>query len=189
MSRKLYWPILLIGLALIIIPLAISLPSKASAGQAMIDNFRPMMQSARVDTTVQYYDKTFVPLRAVAVGGSQAAGEVPGLISALAKGLHMTPAQVQQFLGTQFPAMAGLLGSLPQLSPVFKQVPTGLDFYKPLVNTMQTNVGNYAQISSLPNFRLFTWFFMIPGVLLVLLSGAGLIAGRRESRIGAAVTP
>lgn len=181
MTRKLYWPILLIGLALVIAPFAISLPSKASAGQNMIDNFHPIMQQSRVDTTVQYYNQTFVPLASVATGGTQAAGEEPNLIGALATQLKMSPTQVQQFMQANFPAMSGLLTNLPKLVPVFKQVPPGLAFYKPLVDTMQANVGNYSKIDSLPNFRLFTWFFVIPGVLLVLLSAAGLLSGRRES--------
>jgi len=44
----------------------------------------------------------------------------------------------------------------------------------PLVTTMQANVGNYESINSLPSFRLFTWLFVIPGALLVLLAGYGL---------------
>ncbi len=181
MTRKLYWPILLIGFGLIVAPFVISLPTRASAGQKMINNFRPMMQQSSVDTAAQYYNQTFLPLASVAAGGSQAAGEVPNLIGALATQLKMSPAQVQQFLQANFPAMSGLLTNLPKLVPVFKQVPPGLAFYKPLVDTMQANVGNYAKIDSLPNFTLFTWFFEIPGVLIVLLSAAGLIAGRRES--------
>ncbi len=101
------------------------------------------------------------------------------MIPTLAKALHMTPAQVQQLLATGFPAMAQLMANLPKLVPVFTKVPPGLDHYLPLVRTMQNNVGNYAKIDSLPNFRLFTWFFVIPGVLLVLLAGWPLIAARR----------
>lgn len=179
-SRMFLWPILVIGVALIVMPFAISLPSKASAGQKMIDNFHPIMQPASVTSTANYYNQTFVPLRQVAIGGVQAAKEAPQLIAALASQLHMTPAQVQQFLGAGFPAMAALLGSLPQLTPIFANVPPGLDHYKPLVSTMQANQKNYAQISSLPNFNLFTWFFVIPGILLVLLAGASLLSTRRS---------
>ena len=38
----------------------------------------------------------------------------------------------------------------------------------------QANVNDYASVDSLPNFRLFTWFFVIPGALLMLLAGWGL---------------
>ncbi|MGZ4701907.1 MAG: hypothetical protein ACXV98_11900, partial [Ilumatobacteraceae bacterium] len=46
--------------------------------------------------------------------------------------------------------------------------------YEPLVTTMQANVDNYNSVDSLPNFRLFTWFFVIPGLLMFGLSGWGL---------------
>ena len=173
MARKLMWPVLVIGAAMIVLPFVISLPSRAAAGQKMIDSFHPIMQQASVNKTVDY-EKTFEALRPVAIGGVQAAKEAPLLIGALAKQMHMTPAQVQQFMGSQFPAMGTMIASFPQLVPVFSKVPPGLDHYKPLVDTMQANVQNYDQISSLPDFRLFTWFFVIPGVLLVLIAAWGL---------------
>ena len=36
------------------------------------------------------------------------------------------------------------------------------------------NVDNYKQVNSLPDFRLFTVFFVVPGALLILLAGYGL---------------
>jgi hypothetical protein len=207
--RLLFWPVLVIGVALIVMPFAISLPSKASAGQRMIDDFHPIMQPASVKLTVDYYDNVFTKLRPVAqaispqtvatftaygkgIGAVQT--ESTKLVPALAQAMHTTPTQVQAFLGQQFPATAQLFSSLPQMAqdfgtlialmqqnvPVFKRVPPGLDHYKPLVETMNANVGNYKKIDSLPNFKLFTWFFVIPGILLVLLSGWGLLAGRRS---------
>lgn len=177
-SKVFLGPIVVIGVALIVLPFALSLPSKASHGQTMIDQFRPIMQPASVKTTADYYNQTFVPLGAVATGAVHAAGEVPSMIGALSQALHTGPAQVMKFLGT-FPALAGLLGNLPKLVPIFTNVPSGLAHYKPLVDTMQANVGNYASIASLPDFRLFTWFFVIPGVLIVLLAGWPLLSARR----------
>lgn len=46
------WPVLAIGVALIVAPLALSLPSKTAAGQKMLDGFHPLMQPAAVQTTV-----------------------------------------------------------------------------------------------------------------------------------------
>lgn len=179
MNHKAIWGILVIGVALIVMPFAVSLPSKASAGQKMIDDFKPIMQPANVDTTAHYYYDTFTPLRQVANGGVQAATEAPKLVPALATALHMTPAQVQQFLGKDFPATSQLLTQFPQLVPIFTRVPAGLDHYQPLVTTMQANVDNYKQIHSLPNFNLFTWFFVVPGALLVVLAAGELGAFRR----------
>ncbi|HZC30320.1 MAG TPA: hypothetical protein VE261_02305, partial [Gaiellaceae bacterium] len=72
----------------------------------------------------------------------------------------------------------GLLGVMQQNTGTFAQVPAGIAFYKPLVSTMQANVDNYRQVDSLPNFRLFTWFFVVPGVFLLLLAGYGLYGDR-----------
>jgi hypothetical protein len=105
MARKLLWPVLVIGLAMVVLPFAISLPSKASAGQSMLDNFRPMMKPANVSTTVTYFDRVFKPLGPVSIGTVQAAKEEPAMIAALARQLNMTPAQLQVTLSAQSPAM------------------------------------------------------------------------------------
>ena len=61
----------------------------------------------------------------------------------------------------------------------FEQVPAGLAHYKPLVQTMQANVANYNKADQLPPMGLFTWFFVVPGILLVGLGAFGLFAGRK----------
>lgn len=99
--------------------------------------------------------------------------------------------------------MTGLLQNMPQMqedfgqfmtmmaanTEIFSRVPAGLAHYKPLVETMQTNVDNYESVSSLPNFNLFTVFFMVPGVLLALLAGIGLFAGRERTETLVTPTP
>src|SRR5689334_12352439 len=203
MNRKVLWAVLAIGLAMVVAPFAISLPGKAAAGQRMMDNFHPIMQPAKVKTTVYYYDKVFVPLGQVTpmmsaqnlarfqgymkgFGGMQT--DAAKLVPMLAQALHMTPAQVQAMMATRLPSMAGMLRNLPAMQRdftrllgtmqqnvgIFSRVPAGLAHYKPLVRTMQENVTNYEQVNSLPDFRLFTWFFVLPGALLVLLAGYGL---------------
>jgi hypothetical protein len=44
MNRKLLWAVFVIGLALVIAPLSMSLPSKANAGERMLKGFQPIMQ-------------------------------------------------------------------------------------------------------------------------------------------------
>jgi hypothetical protein len=151
MERKVLWPVLVIGLALVVVPFAIGLPGKTAAGQRMLNDFHPLMQPASVATTATYYYKTFVPLGAVAKQFTQATTN------------PQTAAQLKPLMPMLQPVM-----------PIFARVPAGLAHYKPLVTTMQNNVNDYASVDSLPNFRLFTWFFVIPGVLLMLLAGYGL---------------
>lgn len=180
--RWAWWPVLAIGLALIVAPLAVAMPSRASAGQKMLDGFRPLMQPAAVQKTVDYYNQTFTALGPVATGGIAASAEIPQLFAGLATSLHMTQPQLAQFLTANFPAMAQMLQQFPQLVPIFKNVSPGLAWYRPLVTTMQAQMGNYAKVDDLPNFNLFTWFFVTPGILLVFLSGFGLVTLYRPQR-------
>jgi hypothetical protein len=222
MTRKLLWAVFAIGLALVIAPFALGLPGKSAAGQRMLNNFQPIMQPGQVKITADYYDNVFTPLGTITpmmsaqnlakfqaymkgFGGMQT--DSAKLVPMLAQALHMTPAQVQQLMATQLPAMAGMLQNLPAMQRdfsgllgtmqqnvgIFSRVPAGLAHYRPLVRTMQGNVDNYRQVNSLPDFRLFTFFFVVPGVLLVLIAGYGLfgdaLAARSRFHHGARPTP
>jgi hypothetical protein len=203
MNRKLLWSVLVIGVALVIAPFALGLPGKSAAGQRMLNNFQPIMQPEQVQITADYYDNVFVPLggvtpmmsaqnlarfQAYTEGFSGMQIDAAKLAPMLAQALHMTPAQVQALMATQLPSMAALLQNLPAMQRdfsrllgmmqqnvgIFSQVPAGLKHYQPLVRTMQGNVDNYKQVNSLPDFRLFTVFFVVPGALLILLAGYGI---------------
>ncbi|HEX7625520.1 MAG TPA: hypothetical protein VF379_00575 [Gaiellaceae bacterium] len=190
MNRKVLWAVLVIGLALVVTPLAMSLPSKAGAGEHMLGGFQPIMQPGQVKTTAYYYNNVFTPLGKVTpMMSAKNLAKFQAYLTGL-KSLKLTPAQmaaVQQ----QFPAMAAMLAQMPAMerdfggllstmqanTGIFSQVPAGLKHYGPLVSTMQANVDNYKQVNSLPSFRLFAWFFIVPGVLLALLAAYGLYGG------------
>ena len=172
MNRKaLWWAVLVIGVALIVAPLAMGMPGKAAAGQRMLNGFHPLMQPASVQKTADYYNNVFVPLGQITPLFSNAnADKFQGYLQGMqASGLKIPPVAAKDF--TQ------LVGVMKQSVPVAQQVPGGLAWYKPLVTTMQANVSNYQQVNSLPNFKLFAWFFIVPGILLVLLAGGGLWTG------------
>jgi hypothetical protein len=183
-----------------------------AAGERMMNGFEPIMQSDEVATTARYYNDVFVPLGTVTpmmsaqnlakfqaylkgFGGMQT--DAAKLVPPLAQAMHMTPAQVQAVMATQLPSMAamvqnlpamqrdfgGLLGTMQQNVGIFSQVPAGLAHYEPLVTTMQANVDNYTQVNSLPDFRLFTVVFIVPGTLLILLAGYGLFGSTVRGRI------
>jgi hypothetical protein len=212
MNRKILWAVLVLGVALVIAPLALSLPSKSAAGQRMLNGFQPIMQPDQVKMTAYYYNQVFTPLGTVtpmmsAANLAKFQGYLKGftgmqtdaakLLPMLAQAMHMTTAQVWAFMGKQLPAMAAMLQGLPQMQrdfggllgtmqgnvDIFKQVPGGLAHYQPLVTTMQANVDNYKQVNSLPDFRLFSVFFIVPGVLLILLAGSGLYGAQLRERI------
>jgi len=181
MARKMLWAVVVVGLMLVAAPFALGMPSKASAGQKMMDGFRPLMQQKNVDKTAAYYNDVFVPLGQVVpamgqanvdkfsayVSGFVAMGvDARNLVPALAQALHMTPTQVQAFMAGQFPAMSKILQNLPAMQKdfdqlvglmrsnvnIFGQVPAGLKHYQPLVTTMQANVGNYKKADQLQPF-------------------------------------
>ena len=220
MNRKLLWAFFAIGIVLVAMPLVISLPGKASSGERMMQNFEPIMQPANVATTVDYYDNVFVPLGQVAPalneqtvakfqgylkGMSGMSAEGQKLMASLAAQNGMTMAQMQAYMAKEYPSMAGLLQNMPQMqkdfgglmtmmaanTDIFSRVPAGLAHYKPLVDTMQGNVSDYKSVNSLPNFNLFAWFFIVPGILLALISGFILFAptARKITIHGARPTP
>lgn len=201
------WAVMVVGAALVVAPFAIGMPGKASSGQDMMDDFRPLMASDNVETTATYYDDVFVPLGEVAPAMSEEnvtkfQGYLSGLgavqqesamlIPALAQMTGASEAQVGEYFAQQFPAMAGLLQGLPQMGTdfnqllglmaanvdIFERVPAGLDHYRPLVDTMQANVGTYEDADALPSFNLLTWFFVVPGAALFLLSAYGLFGDK-----------
>lgn len=196
MNRKLFWGVLVIGVALVIAPFAISLPAKSAAGQRMLTDFQPIMQAQSVKTTAYYYDQVFTPLgKVVPAMSKQNVDKFNGYVTGL-KAIKLTPAQMAQ-MHTQYPQLAQLFAGMPKMvndfdqlialmqanEHIFAQVQPGLQHYGPLVRAMQGNVNDYKQVNSLPDFRLFTWFFVVPGVLLVLLAGFGLWGRALELRI------
>ena len=182
MNRKLFWAVLGIGVALVVTPFAMSLPTKAAAGQRMMSGFQPIMQPGQVQKTADYYNNVFVPL-----------GQVTPMMSAknlakfqgYMKGFGAVATQVDAATLAMLQQMqrdfGGLLGTMQQNVGIFSQVPAGLAHYKPLVTTMQANVDNYADVNSLPDFRLFTVFFVLPGAFLIVISVLGLYGDRMRA--------
>ncbi len=212
MCRKMMWAVLAIGVILIAAPFAIGLPGKAADGEKMIDAFAPIMEEQNVEQTADYYYNVFVPLGDVVPAMSQGnidtfdaylagfdgmAVDAQNLVPGLAEATGMSEEQVGQFFAAEYPAMAQLLQGLPQMQQdfnnllglmganvvIFEQVPGGLDHYQPLVTTMQEQRTNYESVASLPDFRTFTWMFVIPGALLVALALAGLFMNRRRDDV------
>jgi hypothetical protein len=191
MNRKVLWAVLVIGAALVIAPFALSLPSKSGAGERMLSDFQPIMQPDQVQTTAYYYNDVFTPLgQVVPAMSAKNVAKFQRYVAGL-KSVQLTPADMAK-LQQQFPQLAAMFAGMPVMlrdfdslvtlmqknEKIFAQVPAGLVHYKPLVTAMQSNVTDYKQVNSLPSFRLFTWFFVVPGALLVLLAGTGLFGGR-----------
>jgi hypothetical protein len=196
MIRRILWGVLVIGVALAVAPFALSLPSKTAAGERMLSDFQPIMQADQVKTTAYYYNDVFTPLgKVVPAMSKQNVDKFSGYVRGM-KSVTLTPAQMAQ-LQAQLPYLARLFTGMPVMlkdfdqliglmqanERIFAQVPAGLAHYGPLVTAMQGNVNDFKQVNSLPDFRLFTWFFVVPGVLLVLLAALGLWGPALEPRL------
>ena len=214
MCRKIMGLVTAIGVLLIAAPFVLGLPGKGADGAKMINAFEPLMAEANVQQTTDYYDNVFVPLGAVApamsrenvdrfnaylAGIGATSSEANQLVPELSAATGMSEAQVQAYLGTKFPAMSQMLQGLPTMEQdfggllglmdanvdTFAQVPAGLEHYDPLVRTVGEQRTNFESVASLPDFRLFTWFFVVPGALLMCLGIAGLFTGRASRSIPA----
>lgn len=169
MNRKaLWWAVLVIGVALVVMPFAMGLPGKSAAGNRMMNDFRPIMAADKVQQTADYYNNVFVPL-----------GQITPLFSAANAAKFQGYMRSMQAAGIELPApmakdFSQLIGTMGQAVPIAQQVPAGLQHYKPLVTAMQGNVQDFEQLDQLPPFTMFTWFFVIPGILLIGLSAMGL---------------
>jgi len=190
--------LLVIGLALVIIPFAIDVPGKASAGADMMADFEPIMAPEQVQVTKDYLEQfhimrdDFVPAitpEAVArfqgyLGTMEAMyGDFQTLLPTLASQMGMTPEQLESALpqmapgvaqGLQeFPAMgqdfAGVVGIMDKDVDIVQGMPTYLAHYDDLVARMDRNVENFDQANGLP-MGLMPWMFVGPGAVIALLA-------------------
>lgn len=184
----------------------------------MIDAFGPIMDQDNIDITATYYYEVFVPVGDVVPamtqenidrfngyldGSTALCVDAENTAPASAAVMQMPEGNVYAFMGEQFPAMTDMLESLPEMQidfagllglmgsnvAIFQQVPAGFGHYEPLVTTMQAEISIYNKVSSLPDFRIFTWFLVIPGVILTGIAVAALVLDRRKKNDDADVTP
>lgn len=154
--RKAFVPaaVVLVGAALIVLPSATGMWIRAPKGAAMITAFRPYMRGAKLDRL-----QTDVAVLDTAV--RQVAARGPALQFPHATNAH------QRFAAAN-----------PELTTFVAQWPGIHGRFVRLLDPMRANRANYAAVAGLPSFRLFPWFLLAPGVMLIALGAAGLIRPR-----------
>jgi hypothetical protein len=79
------------------------------------------------------------------------------------------------------PRLASAPGATPTAyDDLSRQWPTINSDMTDLLDKVQANLGNYHAVAALPSFRLFPWFFVIPGLLIF---GVALLALLRPSAL------
>jgi hypothetical protein len=152
------WPLYIaavIGVALIVMPLAFNMFGRAPKGATMLKEFRPFMTSARLDGFQSDIQQV-----------SAAVAETNGPVSQRLKASSADGS-----------GSADLPSSYTTLSSEWPAIDSTMTT---LLDRVQANLGNYHAVAALPSFTLFPWFFVLPGVIIVGLAGAGLAwPGRR----------
>jgi len=135
------WAVGLIGIGLVLAPVAFQMFERAPKGGEMIDDFRPLMTRPRVQNIQGYF---------VTLGAGEGQLRNVLILGALANGNE----------ASDFPAVAAF-------SDDWQAIVTD---FAPMIGVMSDNVENFEAVDALPDFPLFPWFFVIPGVLLVVLA-------------------
>lgn len=150
---------LLVGVGMIMAPIVFQMFDRAPLGGEMIDDFESYMTVEQVELFRGYLDE-------IDAANTESIDELSaGLIAAGAIGegeFEATFASVAN-LNEQWPTIQQDMGDL--------------------IDRMEANLDNYSAVAALPPFPLFPWFFVIPGVLIVVTATVAL-ALRRNGRAG-----
>lgn len=153
--RRALWFLAIIGAALIVMPLAFQMFQRAPKGATMLKQFRPFMTSARL----QGYQND---IALIGSGVNQVDTQVGPYLQARNV--------IGQPVGTAYPAYGNLDRQWPAIDAKMTD----------LLDKVQGNLGNYQAVAALPSFKLFPWFFVLPGVFILGASSA-LLLGRRRA--------
>jgi hypothetical protein len=152
---------LVLGAALVVAPLVLSLPQKAADADQLNANLKPVYTQAFADQSKQ-------TLATIGAMGDQLQTT---MLPALATQLKLTPDQVQAYLGQNAPATAAALKGFPATMQRFQR----------LVATFGNNLDNYAVLKPV-RFVPIIWTLIGGGIALVLLGGLTLLGTAREGR-------
>lgn len=119
----------------------------------MMKDFETVLTRPNV-TTFQGHMQTF--------GGMQA--DMKKMIPAFAKQMGVSEDQLNQMMQQQFPGVATGMSQMDTMGQDFSNV----------IGVMDRNVENFQKADQLP-MRTMPWFFVIAGVVLIVLSGAQLL--------------
>lgn len=140
--RPLTVALVVLGVGLLLAPAVFQMFTRAPGGGRMIDDFESLMTRERVTQIQGYF---------ITIGSGE--GQLRTAV---------VPAAVEQEGGSaaDYPATAQLSDDWPQL----------LSEMSDMVGAMADNLDNYAAVAALPPFPLFPWFFVVPGVAVIVLA-------------------
>jgi len=135
-----------LGIAVVLAPAVFQMFTRAPKGADMIDDFRPMMVRHRVQNVQGYF---------ITIGAAE--GQLRNTVVPFAAKL---PGQSPEAAAAAYPAVS-------ELSATWRTI---VGDFAPMIGAMSDNVDNFAAVDALPNFSLFPWFFVVPGLLVAGLA-------------------
>ena len=148
-----------VGLLLVVAPIALSLPTKASNADQLNANLKPVYTQALVTNATG----------ALATIGAMGNEMQTKMLPALATQLKMTPQALQTFLGNNFPATAKALQTMP----------ASMGRFNGLVKMFDKNLSNYNTLKPVGLAKII-WTLTIAGGLV---AGLGVITSLKRRRI------
>jgi hypothetical protein len=150
---------LVVGLLLLVVPMALSLPGKASDADQLNANLKPIYNQALVDNAK-------AGLGTIGAMGTEMQTK---MLPALATQLKMSPDQLQAFLASNFPATAKALQTMP----------ASMERFNGLVKVFDKNLGNYDTLKPVGLARI-VLIMMVSGGLAALLGAVSILTARKE---------
>lgn len=144
-----------LGAVLVISTFALSLPQKAADADQLNENLTPIYTQELIDGATA----------SLAVVGAMGEEMQTRMLPDLAAQLGMSPDELNQFLGANFPATAAAMQSMPESLPRFEA----------FVGVFAQNLDNYETIQPVA-FSPIIWVMVIGGVLILLAGGYCIIA-------------
>jgi hypothetical protein len=146
-----------IGIALVVMPFAFDMFNKTPKGAVMIAGFKPYMTTVRLSG----YQSELQQINA---------------------GMRQTDTSVAAYLDGGATNQSAFVNEYPNFASFDQQWPTIDSKMTGLMNQVQANLGNYLAVAALPSFKLFAWFFVIPGMAIAALAIAALVRPARWRR-------
>jgi hypothetical protein len=150
------WPIVavVLGAGLVIITFALNLPQKAADADELNENLTPIY-------TQELIDGATASLGVVSAMGAQMQTE---MLPDLAAQLGMSPDELNQFLGENFPATAAAMQTMPE----------ALERFEGFVGVFAANLDNYETIQPV-SFSPIIWAMVLGGIVIILMGGWAII--------------
>jgi hypothetical protein len=145
---------LIVGIGMIVAPFVFQMFERAPLGGDMIEDFEPYMTIEQVERFRGY-------LVEIDAANTES---IDSLRDAL-----VTSGAVE---ASQYDTV---LASVVNLNEQWPTVDTDMT---DLIDRMEANLDNYAAVAALPPFPMFPWFFVIPGVMIVVAAGVALYQRR-----------